>query len=226
MDSVRCNDLTLNTGASFYQESSSPPTYSGLIPSSGYFSAPSDVYFNGDFTITGLVYVLSTQYWARLIDFSTASSGVDNIVVTLSKDYTGQPRLVVFNNGNYGLLDSSKAIPTNTWTHIAAVLNGNNASLYLNCSMTDSTIESYTARNVVRSYNYIGKSNWGSDSLANARFRNVRIYNRGLSQSEIVADFYNTFSFNWFFQKIIKIKFFVQLFSFYNLSIIIYIHIG
>jgi hypothetical protein len=68
LDSVRCNELAQYTNATFSLESGLPIIYSGTLQSNGYFSAPSDIYFTGDFTITALVNVISTQNWARLID--------------------------------------------------------------------------------------------------------------------------------------------------------------
>jgi arabinan endo-1,5-alpha-L-arabinosidase len=86
---------------------------------------------------------------------------------------------------------SSTALVTSKWTHIAGILRGNNISVYLNCTLTNSETTSYLPRYVARTNNYIGRSNWASDYYANAKFRNVRIYNRALSQSELRTDFNN-----------------------------------
>ena len=179
-----------NYGATFKKVSSSPTIYSGYVNSTGYFSAPSDSYFGGDLTITAFVYVQTIQYWGRLIDFGIGS-GTDNILFALSFGSSGQPILQIYSNTNYdgNNVYSPTAIPNTQWTHLAVILKGTNSSIYLNCTYTCSKNSNYVPRNVVRVNNYIGKSNWGGDSNADARFRNLRIYNRALSQSELKADF-------------------------------------
>ena len=187
--------MTSYTGASFVPESTSPRIYSGKLQSNGYYSAPSDVYFTGDFTITAFVNVISTQAWARLIDFGNydGNDNNDNIIFTLSSYNSGQPLVRVYNGINYDAMNnpSSTALVTSKWTHIAGILQGNNISVFLNCTMTHSETITLLPKNVVRTNNYIGQSNWGSDDYANAKFRNVRIYNRALSQSELRNDFNN-----------------------------------
>ena len=177
------------TNATFSLESSSPIIYSGKLQSNGYFSAPSDVYFNGDFTITALVNVISTQKWARLIDFGVNKT--DSIFLSLSSYLTGDPTVHVYNSTNYDAMKnaSTTALVVSKWTHVAGILRGNNISIYLNCTLTNSEFITTLPRNVVRTSNYIGRSNWASDSYANAKFRNLRIYNRALSSSELLSDF-------------------------------------
>jgi hypothetical protein len=177
------------TGASFVLDSSSPRIYSGRVQSNGYYSAPSDVYFNGDFTITALVNVISQQDWSRILDFGNGAAN-NNVFISFSYYATGQPIIQVFNNGNLGGMDnpSSTTLQFSKWTHIAGILKGNNISIYLNCTLRNSEILTYLPRNLVRNNNYIGKSNW-PDDYANAKFRNVRIYNRALSQNELKTDF-------------------------------------
>ena len=181
--------MTQYTGASFYKESNSPLIYSGQLQSSGYYSAPSDVYFTGDFTITAFVSVISTQNWARLIDFGIGST--DNVFIALSSGSSGDPIVRVYNNGNFDAMDnpSSTALSLSKWTHVAAILKANTITVYLNCTSTHSETITVLPRNVVRINNYIGKSNWAGDSYANAKFKNIRIYNRALSTTELSVDF-------------------------------------
>ena len=192
--------MTSYTGASFVQESSSPRIYSGLLDGwYGYYSAPPDVYFSGDFTITAFVNVVSTANWARLIDFGNFYFdgynyvNIDNILFALSSFISGQPLLRVYNGSSFNAMNnpSSNALSTSVWTHVAGILKANNISLFLNCTMTNSETITLLPRKVVRNYNYIGRSNWQYDDYANAKFRNVRIYNRALSTTELRTDFNN-----------------------------------
>lgn len=190
LDSVQCNDLTMYPNASFLQVSTNPPVYSGYVPASGYFAAPSDVYFNGDFTVTSLVNVLSVRTWSRLIDFGNGPER-DSVQIDLSVGTSGFPTIGVFNYSRYPpLQQASQPMPLNKWVHIASVLNGTWASLYLNGTLCLYVDQFTSARGLVRSNNYIGKSNW-ADELANATYRNLRIYNRALSNQEILNDMNN-----------------------------------
>lgn len=85
---------------------------------------------------------------------------------------------------------SSQALVVSQWTHVASILQGNNISVYLNCTLTHSEPITFLPRDVVRTSNYIGRSNW-DDEYANAKFRNLRIYNRALSPTELITDFNN-----------------------------------
>ena len=183
--------MTQYTNATFSLESSLPVIYSGKLQSNGYFSAPSDVYFSGDFTVTSLVNVISTKDYSRLIDFGNGD-GYDNILLTLSYYDTGEPLVRVYKDMDYDAMGSpsSQALVISQWTHVASILQGNNISVFLNCTLTHSETITFTPRNLIRTNNYIGKSNWDNE-YANAKFRNVRIYNRALSQSELRNDFNN-----------------------------------
>ena len=181
--------MTQYTNATFSLESSSPIIYSGTLQSNGYFSAPSDIYFTGDFTITALVNVISTQNWARLIDFGIGTT--DNVFIALSSGSSACPIVRVYNNGNFDAMHnrSSTVLSLSKWIHVAAILKANTITVYLNCTLKNSESITTLPRNVVRINNYIGRSNWASDSYANAKFRNIRIYNRALSTTELNADF-------------------------------------
>jgi hypothetical protein len=163
-----------------------------MLQSNGYYLAPPDVYFNGDFTITAFVNVIITTNWGRIIDFGNGQ-GNDNIILSLSSGATGQPILEAFESNFYdGFYQSSSvSLSTSSWTHVAGILKGTNSSLYLNCTLTNTKSITASPQNVVRTNNYIGRSNWASDSYANAKFRNLRIYNRALCQSELRTDFNN-----------------------------------
>ena len=84
---------------------------------------------------------------------------------------------------------SSTALSLSKWTHVAAILKSNTLTVYLNCTLKNSESITTLPRNVARINNYIGRSNWASDSYANAKFRNIRIYNRALSTTELSVDF-------------------------------------
>ena len=186
-DSVQCNDLTLITGASFVMESTSPPSYSGYIPGSGYFQAPNDVYFSGDFTVTAYVLVNSVRNWSRVLDFANPGP-TDEVQFDLSNYNSGRPVFAVSNGSQLINLNSaSQQLTIGAWTHMAGVLTGTSASLYLNGTLSVQTTQ-FVPNNIIRTQNFIGKSNFGSDELADAKFRNIRIYNKALTLSQLITD--------------------------------------
>lgn len=175
--------------AIFYRESNRiPALYSGYVPSSGYFVAPRDVYFNGDFTLTVWVYAESIENWARLIDFGNGSPR-DNVEISLSTRQSGFLGMVVFNDDQYpDYSDSTEAFPLRTWVHLAAVLKNTTVRVFINASFFYQSNQN-RPRNVLRATNYIGKSNWDWHSLANAKFRSLKIFNKPLSSTEVLKDF-------------------------------------
>ena len=63
----------------------------------GYFTAPQDVYFFGDFTITAWIYVKQIDSFSRFLDFSNGPMA-DNVVLGLSFNSTGKAYGQVFQN--------------------------------------------------------------------------------------------------------------------------------
>lgn len=152
-----------------------------------YAQAPNGVYFNGDFTIEGWVNVRSHNAWARLLDFGNASP-MDNVLLALSDGSTGRPAFWTFNGTVGSGITAPNPLPLNQWVHLAATLQGTTARLYVNGSLVASGTLS-VPRNVVRTRNYIGRSNWLQDAYANAQVDEIRIWNRARSQTEIQRDY-------------------------------------
>ena len=132
---------------------------------------------------------MSVQNWARIIDFGIVQA--DSVFLSTSAGNTGEPIVRIFNSNTMGglITQSPTTIPLFTWTHVAAILRGTTLSLYMNTNLVRSETVSVLPRNVVRLNNFIGRSNWVADSYANAKYRNIRIYNRALSAAELLVDF-------------------------------------
>lgn len=162
-----------------------------LDGTSDYMSLPAAVYFNDNtFTIEAWVYVRSHANYARILDFGNGS-GNNNIVFTLSAGTDGKPGLTLVNgSGTSEYIGSSTALTLNTWTHVAAVLNGTTGKIYINGVEKGSGTFTLTPANVTRTLNYIGKSNWAGNDYANAQFDEIRLWNTARTQLQIQSNIY------------------------------------
>ena len=157
-----------------------------------YISLPSAVYFDDNtFTIEAWVYLKAYDNWCRLIDFANGSPS-DNVIAALSKGTSGYPHLDVYVGGSStGGCASTTQIPLNTWSHIAYVLNGTNAYIYLNGKLIGSSTTMQTPTNITRTNNYIGESAWTGDDNTEMQIDEFRIWSDAKSIDFIRENMYN-----------------------------------
>ena len=95
---------------------------------------------------------------------------------------------VAIHDGTLGgkqYLQATNAIALNAWHHYAATVDSaGNAKLYRDAAELSSGVIGLP-RNVTRTRNYIGRSNWSWDDYYEGRMYDVRVYNRGLCPAEI-----------------------------------------
>lgn len=150
-----------------------------------YASLSPDVYFAGDFTIECWVYPKSFGNWSRIIDFGNGA-GNNNVLLSYTFGTSGAPGFYI----GGGQFQANKILSLNTWSHIAATLRGNTATIYIN-GVASGTSTLPIPANVVRNYCYIGKSNWAGDPNANAIYDELRIWNVAKTSAEIQASMSN-----------------------------------
>jgi len=143
-----------------------------------YVSLPAGPYFNGNFTIECWIFPKSFPSYARIIDFSNGM-GINGIILAYTMGTTRIPYLHI----EGAQFPANKAIPLNQWTHIAATLSGNTATIYIN-GIAAGTASTPTPAKLTRNICYIGKSSW-PDPNANALFDELRIWNMAKTQAEI-----------------------------------------
>ena len=145
-----------------------------------YASLPPATYFSGDFTIECWVYPTAYNNWGRIIDFGNGTS--NNVLFATSMGTTGKPGFYV-GGSQYAANDQ---IPLNQWTHLAATLSGNTATIYIN-GIASGTANFPIPANVIRNNNYIGRSNWGwGDPAPSASFDDLRIWNVARTPTQIL----------------------------------------
>ena len=143
---------------------------------------PSGVYFNGPFTTSVWVNAKSTGWSVRIFDFSVSGASTDNIIFAIFRDATSVPYFEIFSLVSLlNTLYSSTNIVLNEWIHLAVTFDGSQTNFYYNGIFSGSCLQNQP-RNLIRSTNFIGKSNLPQDALANAGYDELRIYNRVLGQ--------------------------------------------
>ena len=158
---------------------------SALDLNSGYYQAPNGVYFNTTFSITAWFYARQISNGEPLLDFGFINSGFPNIMLYLTFSSSGSPhtRISDVSGTRYEVIPNIPT-PLFSWTHMVSTFNGSFLNLYLNGTLLGSTPSAYPP-NIVRTSNFIGKSYYSFNTMANAIFDEIRFYNRALSQIEI-----------------------------------------
>lgn len=147
-----------------------------------YASLPPAVYFSGDFTIECWVYITAVTNWSRIIDFGNGS-GNNNVLFSTSAGTSGNPGFYV-GGAQY---QANSSVPLNQWTHLAATLSGNAATIYIN-GIASGSATLAVPNNVVRNNNYIGRSNWGwGDPAPEGSFDELRIWSVAKTGPQIQA---------------------------------------
>ena len=149
------------------------------------YKAPDGTYFNGDFTATVSVRLTSCDNWARIIDFGNGQQN-DNVVLVVSEGTNCKPFLIVCYGSYWTSVSSSQPLIPGVWYDLAYVVKGNTGYIYVDGVQTGAGIV-YSPRNVVRTSNYLAKSNWASDGHFNGHISNLSIYKRALDPSEFTG---------------------------------------
>jgi hypothetical protein len=160
--------------------------------STSYVSFPSGFVSSlGDFSVAGWFKLNSVSTWARLFDFGTGTS----VYMFLAPSDGTTIRFAITTGGGGGeqRIDGTSIPSTGVWHHFAVTVSGAVGILYIdgvevgrNSSMTlkPSNLGNTTL-------NYVGKSQFGADPYLNGLVDDLRIYNYGLSASEVSLLFNN-----------------------------------
>ena len=83
-------------------------------------------------------------------------------------------------------LTSNSTQPENSWYHVATTLSGDTVAMYVNAKSVGTASGFVTPVDVVRTNNYIGRSNWG-DPLEDIMVDDIMIFNTVFSADDIVT---------------------------------------
>jgi hypothetical protein len=159
---------------------------SAIYFNQGYLQVPNGVYFSGDFTFTAWIYLKSYQSWARIFDFGNGPES-DNIYLSMIEK-TSKMQARIYKGLSYGLIDSPSVINLNNWYFISYVFKSSTGYIYVNGNQVGIK-QLLVLNNIIRTKNYIGKSNWATDLNADAIYDDFKIYQGAISPNEIMNEY-------------------------------------
>lgn len=149
-----------------------------------------------DFTFAAWVRMdgASVKTQTRIFDFgvSVTSGDPQKYMVLSSNGWNGVPRfsITIGSYQNELGIESNKALPLGTWTHMAVTIQGGTATMYMNGAI----VAQATGWNIKPSdmgstdQNYLAKSQWAGDNNdPNSTVDDVRIYDRALTSDDIAS---------------------------------------
>jgi hypothetical protein len=161
---------------------------SAIYFNKGYLEVPSDVYFSGDFTMTAWIYLKSYQSNSRIFDFGNGQDS-DNVLLTMVGT-TPQIKGNIYKKHITSSIITPSIINLNEWYFISFFLSGTTGYIYLNGGQV-ATGTLNVPNNIIRTSNYIGKSNWVNQN-ADAVYDEIKIYQVALSSNDIMKEYRNS----------------------------------
>ncbi len=169
--------------------------YSAIYVSQGYLRLPPGVYFSGDYTVTFWVYLQADQYNFEILLFGNNGSSYmssDKVMLYITgqayqifayNDGVNQTNLTPLQNLSPNVTTSyqSQLISFNNWYHVALVLTGTNASIYVSGSWVfNGTLNA--PKNVNRTYCFLAP--YGDIVLDD-----MKIYKGSMSSIQIINEY-------------------------------------
>ena len=149
--------------------------------------------FSGGITVSAWVRIETFRDWARIVDFGNGSD-VDNFMFARSGMSSGCTWDIRDGMGpGAGSISQSDVFELNRWQHLAATISNDashSAAIYLDGQRV-ATGAVTLPRNVVRTRNYIGESNWDGDDFHEGQMDEVRISTVARSWDWIRASWLN-----------------------------------
>jgi hypothetical protein len=161
-----------------------------------HLTLPSDVWINGDFTIETWVYMRSYSSYPRLLDIGNGADQHSVVLAASSEAFGNKPYIYLGNGGNISSLHAPNPLPLNTWSHIAATLNGSTLTMYVNGQEVSTGETVYIPQNVVRTNNYISNGNWGVNEKIDGMIDDLRIWSVAKTADEIRGNYTRTLTGN------------------------------
>jgi hypothetical protein len=170
---------------------------SSVYFNSGFLNIPSGVYFTGDFTITAWIQIKSRKRYARIVEFGNGAFS-NNSIYFGCLDLTSQLYLGIrLNSTSVSILTTpvTSVIELNTWYHVAAILQGSNAYIYVNAIQVAIAYAIYSPKAILRKENYIGRTSYRSyynsdtDPDTDAIYDDIKLFRGALQSTDIMNEY-------------------------------------
>lgn len=155
--------------------------------SNGHIQLPAATYFNGTpFTVTVWANRATNANWNRCFDFGNGSAN-NSVLFAFTNENTGRAASEIY-NGNVPTgqitAGASSATPLNQWLFLTYTWENGTGRIFANNNLVASGAQSAPI-DIVRTLNYIGRSNWTQDAYFTGFMDDFRLYNRVLSATEL-----------------------------------------
>lgn len=171
---------------------------SALFLNDGFYVLPQGVYFNSSFTFSVWIKVHETREANKLFELCDSSdcNGKERVVFGISSglNATVYFKTVRNTNDSFPTINSASLLATKKWTFLTFVLNDTFGTIYIN-GTKDGQGQSYVPQNMIRYSNYLGRGHWDTNRNVYADLDEIRIYNRALSQTEVIDLMNNNLSY-------------------------------
>jgi hypothetical protein len=158
----------------------------------GYLKAPTNVYFNGDFSITAWIRIEppgSTTTWeVTLLDFGNNLNNqkpIDDVIFGIKNGFLFA---TIFQGPSFSSTvntTSGNTIQFDTWYHVAITFGGSTGYLYLNGKQIGNNTNMKAPLNVNRTVNIIGKI---TDNFK-VYLDELKIFSGSLNSGEVYQDY-------------------------------------
>jgi hypothetical protein len=185
-DNLSDSSINLNHGASLgdisFAQGNEGSLSLALNSTDAFVQLPTTIANQEEITIATWVYWKGGPTWQRIFDFGNNNS--EYMFLTTSSA-SGKLRFAIKNGAEEQTLNAP-VLSQNVWAHVAVTLNKDDARLYVNGVVVDSsdafTILPIDFKPVL---NYIGRSQFFTDPLFNGRIDDFKIFNYALSAEEV-----------------------------------------
>jgi fibronectin type 3 domain-containing protein len=162
-----------------------------LSATSQYVSLPAGGASLNDFTVCAWVKVASFSTWARIFDFGTGTTNYMFLTAQYDAAAANAAKLrfaIRTPSIAEQQINSSVAITSNTWVHVAVTLSNTTGRIYINGTQAgiNSSMSLKPSSLGNTTLNYLGKSQFG-DPYFNGALDDLRIYARALTGAELAA---------------------------------------
>jgi len=183
--SINGNDSVVNGSANFV--GGGLGTHNLLLDgNSGYVDLPAEVVNFDQLTVATWVLWYGGGNWQRIFDFG---NGEEQYLFLSPSDDVGQMHFGMTTNG-YGNEETLTAdeLPIGQWTHVALVLSNTTAMLYVDgTNVASSSSFTINPSDINPVLNYIGRSQFATDSMLSAAIDDFRVYNHALDGAAVAA---------------------------------------